>query len=123
MENYLKMLKAFGPLNIDVAHNPMTARYWRAFDERTKLVAHAQVLGVRKHESGAVELATFLQPLDGRSRPGAYACFRMYFDTWGTLVGVKLFCYYDGKEGSPRLMTLASAQAFARDNGFGEIPP
>ena len=112
-------LRSLLPERVDVRHEPMTDRYFRAIDKRKMILRFGTCLGVRETGSRrSREIAMWLQHPTGRKRCGYYATFRIFYTTRGTPVSATLFCFYDGTDKSPCLKTHASALAYAEDEGF-----
>jgi hypothetical protein len=55
---------------------------------------------------------------EGRRRPGFYSCFRMHLDDDDQPFAALLYCFYDGRDDSPKISSIFSARALASQNGF-----
>ena len=102
-----------------VAHEPETPRYARARQKLRYALRRGKYLGCNEDRlpNGRVEIAVWAPP-DGRN-VGYYCCFRLFVDD-GIATGAVLFCFYDGTEASPAIVSVEQARVFARDNGFSE---
>jgi hypothetical protein len=110
VENGLRTLPSHA---IDVIHEPMTPRYARAMQMRMWLARSGIIVGQKKISHQAKEVAVWLENPIGRKRAGLYACFRIYYSEKKGAVSATLFCFYDGTEQSPVILSLQSAQALA----------
>jgi len=100
-----------------VAHEPETPRYTRPRQKLRYVVREGIYLGSSDASiDEPIEIAVWAPPDHGRGS-GYYCCFRL-FSEYGIVTGAVLFCFYDGTESSPGLLTLQDAKAFALENGF-----
>jgi len=112
-------LRSLPPERVDVRHEPMTDRYFRAIDKRKMILRLGTFLGIRETRSGrSWEISMWLQHPTGRTRCGYYAVFRIFYSATNKPVSATMFCFYDGTDKSPCLKTPASALAYAGNEGF-----
>jgi hypothetical protein len=107
-----------------VQHEPETPRYAKARQKLRYIVREARLLGVQEdpERPGAAWLLAVWAPPDRGIGYGYYACFRAYLDQGRILLAV-LYCLYDGTESSPGFKSFDPAKAFAKTQGFHEVPP
>ena len=119
MRYTLGVLQALPPEAVDVVHEPMTERYFRASDKRKLIIKTGIFLGTRRAEAiNAQELAMWMPNPSGGRRCGYYANFRLFYSAEGEPLSATLYCFYDGTHKSPCLRTQGSAHAYAKSEGF-----
>ena len=116
--DWFSALLSLPPTRRTVRHRPLTPRYARANQKLSYLVRNSVFLGQQPdpERQNAVLVATWAPASTGRGS-GFYACFRIRHAD-GKATSAILYCFYDGRDGSPSFKSEESARLFARQNGF-----
>lgn len=119
MRDWMADLRALPGDRIDVCHEPMTERYFRAISKRMVLARWGVFLGVRPTTAASVwEIAVWLENQTSPRKAGAYACFRVFYSEEMRPLSAILFCFYDGTEKSPAFRSEEAARIYAREGEF-----
>lgn len=117
-EHWLEELCDLPDEAVYVHHVPPTPRYARAARSLRHILRAGVVLGTQAdlERPGAILVAVWAPATSRRSR-GYYACFRVRTRE-GRPASAVLYCFYDGRDGSPALGSPETARMFASQHGF-----
>lgn len=117
MHDWIAEIRALPAGNIFVSHRPRTPRYIRAETLLPYLLEHAILVGVAAdpERSDTTLIATWAPHPEGKRR-GFYCCFRVRLQPGSRWA--RLYCFYDGRDNSPQISSVDTAEKYAARHGF-----